>query len=115
MTVKAARDLADRAGIRCGVLGKGERVVSQSVPTGTPLGVEDIVFYTSRPDTNFVVVPDCRNITVRDAMDRLTAAGLTVDIVKGAGLVEKQIPSPGDTVPVMDECELICSMQGLER
>lgn len=113
MTVEAAKLLADELGIRCGALGCGEYVASQSVPAGTPIGKEDVILYAGADTTLSPTVPDCVGLTARDAIGRMSAAGFRVTEISGSGIVARQRPAPGDSVEPLTACRLVCSLEAL--
>ena len=113
MTVDAAKHLADDLGIRCGALGAGEYVSSQSVAAGTPLGREDVILYAGADTSAVRMVPDCVGLTARDAIDKMSTAGFRVTEISGSGVVIRQRPVPGETVEPLSACRLICSLKAL--
>jgi cell division protein FtsI (penicillin-binding protein 3) len=96
-----ARELLGREGFDVRVTGDGARVLAQDPPPGEPAARGATVSLTlaSATETDEVVMPDLRGLSVRDAITQLRALAIPVERVRGAsGRVVDQSPEPGRAV-----------------
>jgi beta-lactam-binding protein with PASTA domain len=87
-------------------------VIAQSPEPGATLSVNGTVTLRTNDGTRampagYTLVPDLRGLTVRRAINQLSAQQLEVAIV-GSGNVQDQSPSPGQKVPQGTEVTLHC-------
>jgi cell division protein FtsI (penicillin-binding protein 3) len=100
ITVQTAREILQRTGYTVDVIGSG--IVGSQIPAaGAQLEAGSSVqleLISPRDDNNaHVIVPDLTGLTVRGALNRAVAEGLSVEI-SGSGLVTEQFPRQGTTV-----------------
>lgn len=88
-TVDSAKYLAQAAGFKTKVNGKGDTVIDQQPKPGVTLqGNSTIVLYTEKvEDTDTVTVPNVEGMSISSARSALTSKGLNFEIV-GAGQSE---------------------------
>jgi membrane peptidoglycan carboxypeptidase len=96
--------------------GKGQRIVAQSQPAGTPLSTDpkqqaNITLTLGEPESNQSSgqMPNLDGKTKRQALALLAPLGVHVNF-KGEGVVRSQFPSPGRTVTNNTPCELNCEV-----
>ncbi len=97
-----ARKIVESHGLTCQVFGTGEIVLKQSPDAGKKAEQGDAVTLiltgsgTAATDGT-VIVPDVRGMSIRRAMNRLTAEDFDVTI-QGGGVVQSQSPAAGQRV-----------------
>lgn len=93
----AALDRARRIGANVVCWGDEGQVVAQDPDPGVPMGKDETLNLYIRPfegEKQPEPVPDLRGLPIREAKRRAAAAGL-ICVLKGSGIVKKQVPSPG--------------------
>jgi stage V sporulation protein D (sporulation-specific penicillin-binding protein) len=93
----AALDRARRIGANAVCWGDEGQVVAQDPDPGVPMGKDETLNLYIRPvhgQNQSQPVPDLRGLPIREAKRRAAAAGLSC-VLKGSGIVKKQVPSPG--------------------
>jgi cell division protein FtsI (penicillin-binding protein 3) len=104
-----ARDILERSGFRAAVEGAGI-VVDQQPPAGERIdGPEQIRLTAVQGNTGdeTVAVPDLTGLTVRSALNRLRAEGLSMEIL-GSGVIVKQSVRPGARVQPGAVIHVVC-------
>jgi beta-lactam-binding protein with PASTA domain len=97
--------------------GAGERVILQSLPSGSPLSNDEnesvkVVLTLGALSTEPIakgIMPDLRGKTKRQALALLAPLGLKVNF-KGEGIVRSQFPSVGRALQDGTSCELNCEI-----
>ncbi|MFZ7104946.1 MAG: stage V sporulation protein D [Peptococcaceae bacterium] len=78
--------------------GQGDRVLTQLPPAGAKVQKNSIVMlYAQNPDSDQVIVPDLKGLTIKDASKILNEINLEI-APQGSGLAALQEPEPGTTV-----------------
>jgi stage V sporulation protein D (sporulation-specific penicillin-binding protein) len=96
-----AREVLGRQGYDVRLSGEGSRVLAQDPPPGEPAprGATVSLTLASATETDEVVMPDLRGLSVRDAITQLRALAIPVERVRGSsGRVVEQSPEPGRAV-----------------
>ncbi len=92
------------------VSGRGQIVYDQIPTAGSRISSGDLVRLTVGPieglGTSKVVVPLVAGLSLRDAIEKITTAGLTFK-VKGSGTVMEQLPVAGTQVSLGKQCLII--------
>jgi cell division protein FtsI (penicillin-binding protein 3) len=112
LRLSTARQMLEEAGARIHVTGTGDVVLHQTPEPGTILSVRDIVQLVTNTERPSAVlqgmhVPDLRGMSLRRAINRLTADHLDV-IVVGTGIVRKQFPEAGTPGSQGMKITLVC-------
>jgi cell division protein FtsI (penicillin-binding protein 3) len=99
------------------VAGAGRVVVAQSPAPGTSVPAKSKITLRTNTSTRtlpagFTLVPEVRGLTVRRALNQLSAQQLEVSVV-GSGNVRAQSPSPGEQVPQGTSVVLRCEPRPL--
>jgi stage V sporulation protein D (sporulation-specific penicillin-binding protein) len=92
-----ALDHARRIGANAVCWGEEGQVVAQDPDPGVPMGKDETLNLYIRPfgkEKQSEPVPDLRGLPIREAKRRAAAVGLSC-VLKGSGVVMKQVPSPG--------------------
>jgi stage V sporulation protein D (sporulation-specific penicillin-binding protein) len=93
----AAVDYARKIGTSVVCWGEEGQVFAQDPDPGVPMEKDETLNLYIRPSQggkHSDPVPDLRGLPIREAKRRAAAAGLTC-VLKGSGIVEKQVPAPG--------------------
>ena len=97
-------------GLRTRAVGEGPRVLTQTPAPGTPAergqAVEIVLARAGEP-----VVPEVRGLTLREALVRLSAAGVPARLA-GSGVVVAQQPAAGSRLARGASCLLTCRSEG---
>jgi cell division protein FtsI/penicillin-binding protein 2 len=116
LTPSQCKWLAQNDHLKVQFNGKGQRVVAQSQPSGTPLSTDpqqqtNISLTLGEPESNPTagLMPDLRGKTKRQALALLAPLGVHVNF-KGEGVVKSQFPSAGRTIPNNIPCDLNCEV-----
>jgi cell division protein FtsI (penicillin-binding protein 3) len=99
--VQVAREILSRSGFmvdagETGIVGSQAPAAGVRAESGTTVQLE--LIEPPGDDDGDVIVPDLTGLTVRGALNRAVAGGLSVEI-SGSGLVSEQVPRPGRSVP----------------
>jgi len=114
-----AQKILKSHGLGSQVFGRGEIVLKQSPEPGKKIEKGDVVTLI-RNDADAVAsdgtvrVPDVRGLSIRRAMNRLTAEEFDVK-VEGTGVVARQVPSPGERVRVGSTIMIVCEPRSQMR
>jgi membrane peptidoglycan carboxypeptidase len=110
LTRMAAVRVLERLGIAHRFEGDGDRVVGQVFRADRQ---EALLYatYSSQPGQGPISVPDVRGVGLRQAVYRLTTAGLRVEI-SGSGRVIGQVPEPGEMASQGTVCRVVCKKEG---
>jgi stage V sporulation protein D (sporulation-specific penicillin-binding protein) len=93
----AALDHARKIGTNVVCWGEEGQVVAQDPDPGVAMNKDETLNLYVRPfkrEKQSEPVPDLRGLPIREAKRRAAAAGLTC-VLKGSGIVKKQVPAPG--------------------
>jgi cell division protein FtsI (penicillin-binding protein 3) len=117
LRVEVATDLLHEQGFEVERSGNGMIVGDQSPAPGTKLASGSVVRLSASQDMGEVqhgvtVVPDLRGLTVRRAVNRLSARQLDY-IVEGSGIVAAQVPSAGERVKIGTSVTMRCAPRSL--
>ena len=96
-------------GLRVRFRGDGPRVLAQEPRAGSAIerGTSVTVWLSPPTDSAARVLPDLIGLPVREALQRLTS--LTVRArIEGSGVVARQQPPAGTSLPLAGECRLWC-------
>lgn len=107
-----ATELLKQSGLASKVIGSGDEVVRQYPPAGAKIERGSIVQLMMEPGEQTAVagvpsVPDLRGMSIRRAVNKLTAEHLGVAIV-GSGIVTGQFPSPGTPMKPGARVTIMC-------
>jgi len=109
-SVEGAVAQAKKSGFIPGRHGTGELVIDQSPKPGTKTKVGEVVDLTlgpaQRASANQIVVPFLTGLSLREALRKGSAAGMSVEI-KGSGRVVRQAPASGTRARIGDTLTLI--------
>lgn len=105
---EAERRLRDY-GLRARFEGQGARVLGQSPPAGEAVerGGTVTAWLSSPQDSAGRVLPDLVGLSVREALRRLSSRQVTARI-SGRGIVVRQEPVAGTSLPIAGPCRLWC-------
>ncbi len=104
-TAQEAKKLAADVGLRCTVIGQGDKVISQTPAVGVGIGGEGVVIaYTEDVADDYVTVPDIMGCYASDANLMLINSGLNMkakgsDATGTSVFVCSQEPAAGTEVP----------------
>ncbi|MCZ6635131.1 MAG: penicillin-binding transpeptidase domain-containing protein [bacterium] len=110
LTRASAGRVLERLGIAHRFEGAGDRVVGQVFQADR----QEALLYTThrgQPRQGPISVPDVRGVGLRQAVYRLTTAGLRVEI-SGSGRVIGQVPEPGEMARQGTVCRVVCKQEG---
>ncbi|HET9951921.1 MAG TPA: penicillin-binding transpeptidase domain-containing protein [Candidatus Eisenbacteria bacterium] len=96
-----AREVLGREGFDVRLSGEGARVLAQDPAPGEPAprGATVSLTLASATETDEVVMPDLRGLSIREAITQLRALDIPVERVRGSsGRVVNQSPEPGRAV-----------------
>lgn len=91
--------------------GQGARVLSQSPPAGQPVdrGGSVTAWLSPPADSVYARLPDLTGMPVREALRQLSVRQVTFRI-SGRGLVVRQEPAPGTSLPFDGTCRIWCEV-----
>jgi len=107
-----AKKILSGYGLTCQSFGNGQMVLKQSPEPGKKLEKGESVSLILNNESiaaadGLIAVPDVRGISIRRAMNRLVADEFEAR-VQGSGVVQRQIPQPGERVRIGSSILLIC-------
>jgi stage V sporulation protein D (sporulation-specific penicillin-binding protein) len=120
LTREQCKWLAEQGQLKIKFDGKGERVITQSLPAGSPIVGEDgkpikvLLTLGDLPGATQAqgtkgIMPELRGKTKRQALALLAPLGLHVSF-KGEGVVRSQFPPAGRAIQTNMPCELNCDL-----
>jgi cell division protein FtsI/penicillin-binding protein 2 len=103
-------------GLTYQVFGNGQMILKQSPAPGKKLEKGESVSLILNSESiatadGLMAVPDVRGISIRRAMNRLVADEFEAR-VQGSGIVQQQIPQPGQRVQIGSSILLVCEPRG---
>ncbi len=115
-TPEQAKEILHARKISVEFEGEGSLIVNQSPEPGRIVEQGDVViaYLQDYPKTNsdsIIVVPDVVNMPLRDAIVRLSRAGINFRI-EGSGIVVAQSPRKDCAISREDVCVLLCKAKG---
>jgi cell division protein FtsI/penicillin-binding protein 2 len=102
-----ALEVAERFKLMPTMEGNGEHVTGQYIDTSNSTV---LLFLATEIPADSSQVPDVRGAMMRQAVAKLTAAGLRVE-VSGTGKVVEQHPEPGSAIKPGDLCQVLCKRE----
>jgi cell division protein FtsI/penicillin-binding protein 2 len=110
-----ALELCDSLGVAARLAGRGTYVIGQWPPASSRLPVDRVVdLVVADRDVSRPIIPDVRQMTVREAMRILSTTGIPVEL-RGDGTVFRQEPWPGGRLPSGSTVVLHCRQPYMPR
>ncbi|MEO5989320.1 MAG: PASTA domain-containing protein, partial [Candidatus Eisenbacteria bacterium] len=114
LPAEKARRILREYGLNVRFEGQGPRVLSHSPAAGQPVerGTTVVAFLAAPADSNGRTLPDLLGLSMRQAVRELSKRAVDMRI-SGKGIVVRQVPAAGVSLPMTGPCRVWCEDTGV--